>query len=45
MGIQCVPLFILLQKCGVSGAQPSEFCHDALPEIAGGARRASEAGR
>jgi len=45
MGIQGVPLFILLQKCGVSGAQPSEFWHDALSEIAAGARRASESVR
>lgn len=34
MGIQGVPFFILLQKYGVSGAQPPEFWHDALPKIA-----------
>ena len=34
MGIQGVPFFILLQKYGVSGAQPPEFWRDALPRIA-----------
>jgi predicted DsbA family dithiol-disulfide isomerase len=34
MGIQGVPFFILLQKYGVSGAQPPKFWHDALPKIA-----------
>lgn len=34
MGIQGVPFFILLQKYGVSGAQPPEFWHEALPKIA-----------
>ncbi len=34
LGIQGVPFFILLQKYGVSGAQPTEFWHDALPKIA-----------
>jgi predicted DsbA family dithiol-disulfide isomerase len=34
MGIQGVPFFILLGKYGVSGAQPPEFWHEALPKIA-----------
>jgi len=34
MGIQGVPFFILLQKYGVSGAQPPEFWRDALPRMA-----------
>ena len=34
MGIQGVPFFILLQKYGVSGAQPPEFWRDALPRLA-----------
>jgi len=34
VGIQGVPFFILLQKYGVSGAQPPEFWRDALPRLA-----------
>ena len=34
MGIEGVPFFILLGKYGVSGAQPPEFWHEALPKIA-----------
>jgi predicted DsbA family dithiol-disulfide isomerase len=34
LGIQGVPFFILLQKYGISGAQPPEFWRDALPRIA-----------
>ena len=33
LGIQGVPFFFLLQKYGVSGAQPQEFWRDALPKI------------
>jgi predicted DsbA family dithiol-disulfide isomerase len=34
LGIQGVPFFILIEKYGVSGAQPPEFWRDALPRIA-----------
>jgi len=34
MGIQGVPIFILLQRYQVSGAQPPEFWRDALPKLA-----------
>jgi predicted DsbA family dithiol-disulfide isomerase len=34
MGIKGVPFFLLLNKYGVSGAQPPEFWRDALPKIA-----------
>ena len=43
MGIQGVPFFILLQKYGISGAQPPEFWHDALPKIAAEAAGAAPA--
>ncbi len=43
LGIQGVPFFILLQKYGVSGAQPPEFWHEALPKIAAEAATASAA--
>ena len=43
MGIQGVPFFILLQKYGISGAQPPEFWHDALPKIAAEAASAAPA--
>jgi protein disulfide-isomerase len=33
LGIKGVPFFLLLQKYGVSGAQPPEFWRDALPKI------------
>ena len=34
LGIQGVPFFVLLQKYGISGAQPPEFWRDTLPRIA-----------
>ena len=34
LGIKGVPFFLLLNKYGVSGAQPPEFWRDALPKIA-----------
>jgi predicted DsbA family dithiol-disulfide isomerase len=43
MGIQGVPFFILLQKYGVSGAQPPEFWREALPKIAAEAPAAASA--
>ena len=43
MGIQGVPFFILLQKYGISGAQPPEFWRDALPKIAAEAAGAAPA--
>ena len=33
LGIKGVPFFLLLDKYGVSGAQPPEFWRDALPKI------------
>jgi predicted DsbA family dithiol-disulfide isomerase len=41
MGIQGVPFFILLQKYGVSGAQPPDFWRDALPRISAEATAAA----
>jgi predicted DsbA family dithiol-disulfide isomerase len=41
MGIQGVPFFILLQKYGISGAQPPEFWRDALPRISAEAAAAA----
>ena len=41
MGIQGVPFFILLGKYGVSGAQPPEFWHEALPKIAAEAAKSA----
>jgi predicted DsbA family dithiol-disulfide isomerase len=41
LGIQGVPFFFLLQKYGVSGAQPPEFWRDALPKIAAEATAAA----
>ena len=43
LGIQGVPFFVLLQKYGVSGAQPTEFWREALPKIAEEAATASAA--
>jgi predicted DsbA family dithiol-disulfide isomerase len=40
LGIQGVPFFVLLQKYGVSGAQPPDFWRDALPRIAAEAANA-----
>ena len=34
MGIQGVPFFVLLEKYGISGAQPPEYWREALPKIA-----------
>ena len=34
LGIQGVPFFILLQKYGISGAQPPDFWRETLPKIA-----------
>jgi predicted DsbA family dithiol-disulfide isomerase len=34
LGIRGVPFFVLLQKYGVSGAQPPDFWRDALPRMA-----------
>jgi predicted DsbA family dithiol-disulfide isomerase len=34
MGIQGVPFFVVLDKYGVSGAQPPQFWREALPKIA-----------
>jgi predicted DsbA family dithiol-disulfide isomerase len=40
LGIQGVPFFILLQKYGVSGAQPPDFWRDTLPRVAAEAANA-----
>ena len=34
LGIQGVPFYVLLQKYGISGAQPPEFWRDTLSRIA-----------
>jgi predicted DsbA family dithiol-disulfide isomerase len=34
MGIRGVPFFLLIDKYAISGAQPPELWHDALPKIA-----------
>ncbi len=39
LGIKGVPFFLLLDKYGVSGAQPPEFWRDALPKIVAEATR------
>jgi len=44
MGIQGVPFFILRAKYAISGAQPPEFWHEALPKIAAEAAEARAAG-
>jgi predicted DsbA family dithiol-disulfide isomerase len=41
LGIKGVPFFLLLDKYGVSGAQPPEFWRDALPKIAAEATAAA----
>lgn len=41
MGIQGVPFFVLLERYGVSGAQPPEFWREALPRIAAQASAAA----
>ena len=41
LGIKGVPFFLLLDKYGVSGAQPPEFWRDALPKIVAEATAAS----
>lgn len=41
MGIQGVPFFVLLQKYGISGAQPPDFWRGALPRIAAEAATAT----
>jgi predicted DsbA family dithiol-disulfide isomerase len=41
MGIQGVPFFILMEKYGVSGAQPPEFWREALPKIAAEASKSA----
>jgi len=41
LGIKGVPFFLLLNRYGVSGAQPPEFWRDALPKIAAEAAAAA----
>jgi len=41
LGIKGVPFFLLLNKYGVSGAQPLEFWRDALPKVAAEATAAA----